>query len=94
MKNGQFPAVIQLADLNGENGFKLDGQYINDWTGYNVDTAGDINGDGYDDIIIGAFGYPQGTGSGCSYVVFGRKNLGEKASIIFQILVGLMDLKS
>ena len=26
MPNGQFPAVIELANLNGKNGFKLDGE--------------------------------------------------------------------
>ena len=36
-------------------------------------SAGDINGDGFADLIIGAFGAaPQGSYSGASYVVFGR----------------------
>ena len=26
MKHGQFPAVIQLSSLNGQNGFKIDGE--------------------------------------------------------------------
>ena len=26
MKQGQFPAVLPLADLNGQNGFKIDGE--------------------------------------------------------------------
>ena len=35
-------------------------------------SAGDINGDGFADLIIGAFGAdPQGSYSGASYVVFG-----------------------
>jgi trimeric autotransporter adhesin len=38
-----------------------------------VASAGDINGDGFADLIIGAFGAaPQGSYSGASYVVFGR----------------------
>jgi hypothetical protein len=30
MKQGQFPEVIPLADLNGQNGFKLDGENNDD----------------------------------------------------------------
>ena len=54
MKNGQFPEIIQLGDLNGQNGFKLDGENNNDHSGFSVSAAGDINGDGYADLVIGA----------------------------------------
>ena len=57
MKNGQFLAVVPLGSLNGQNGFKLDGENDYDGSGVFVDTAGDINGDGYDDLIIGADTY-------------------------------------
>jgi Ca2+-binding RTX toxin-like protein len=44
-----------------------------DGSGSSVSSAGDINGDGIDDLIIGAFGAsPNGYSSGSSYVVFGR----------------------
>ena len=33
--------------------------------------AGDINGDGHADLLIGAYGYPSNSGKGRSYVVFG-----------------------
>ena len=46
MKQGQFPEVINLGDLNGQNGFKLDGENNKDWSGGSVSAAGDINGDG------------------------------------------------
>ena len=42
-------------------------------SGVSVSSAGDINNDGYDDIIIGALGAdPNGDISGESYVVFGK----------------------
>ncbi|MEO1210417.1 MAG: hypothetical protein AAFX78_12815 [Cyanobacteria bacterium J06638_20] len=68
-----FPAEFNLSDLNGRNGFVLNGIDEGDRSGYSVSRAGDINGDGFDDLIIGARkAAPNGRGSGESYVVFGR----------------------
>ncbi|MDX2307345.1 MAG: FG-GAP-like repeat-containing protein, partial [Hyphomicrobium sp.] len=69
----QFPAVIQLSSLNGLNGFQINGEAAGDQSGYSVASAGDVNGDGFDDIIVGAlFADPNGVSSGTSYVVFGQ----------------------
>ena len=69
-----FDPVLNLADLNGSNGFRIDGVAEGDLSGRSVSSAGDINGDGFDDLIIGAPGAtPNGTNSGTSYVVFGRE---------------------
>ncbi len=44
-----------------------------DRSGSAVSTAGDINGDGFADLIVGAFkADPDGSYSGSSYVVFGK----------------------
>ncbi|MBK6727447.1 MAG: FG-GAP repeat protein [Xanthomonadales bacterium] len=68
-----FPAVINLGSLNGANGFRLDGASAGDLSGYSVSGAGDINGDGLGDLIVGAhLADPNGTNSGSSYVVFGK----------------------
>ncbi|SEF75724.1 integrin alpha [Nitrosomonas ureae] len=68
-----FDAVMDLSGLDGSNGFRLDGETINDASGRSVSSAGDVNGDGLDDVIIGASGAgSNGSYSGSSYVVFGR----------------------
>ena len=51
------PVVVppaSLADLDGTNGFRLDGIDADDYSGFSVAGAGDVNGDGFADIIIGA----------------------------------------
>ena len=53
-RNTAFPAVFELSSLNGTNGFILNGIAENDWSGSSVSKAGDLNGDGIDDFIIGA----------------------------------------
>ena len=40
----------------------LTGEAGNDSFGYSVATAGDVNGDGYADVVVGAFGYSSWTG--------------------------------
>ena len=73
MAAADFPANINLADLNGTNGFKLSGVAAGDFSGLSVSEAGDINGDGIADLIIGApYASPDGIHSGASYVVFGK----------------------
>ena len=73
-RQGGFGATLNLSTLDGSNGFRLDGEAANDDSGGSVSGAGDINGDGFDDLIIGADDAdPNGTSSGSSYVVFGRQ---------------------
>jgi Ca2+-binding RTX toxin-like protein len=64
--------LINLADLDGTTGFVLNGVDAGDVSGFSVSIAGDVNGDGFDDVLIGAQGAePKGERSGESYVVFG-----------------------
>ena len=64
--------VLDLSALDGTNGFTLTGIDADDQSGRSVSSAGDVNGDGYDDLIIGAYGAdPNGVDSGETYVVYG-----------------------
>jgi hypothetical protein len=75
-----FPAVFQLRNLfpvaggDGSAGVVLKGIDASDKSGFSVNGAGDVNGDGIDDVIIGAkYADPNGRPyAGESYVVFGR----------------------
>jgi Ca2+-binding RTX toxin-like protein len=69
---GGFAANLELSSLNGSNGFQINGEAAYDVSGFSVASAGDVNGDGFDDLIIGAaYADPNGSDSGASYVVFG-----------------------
>ncbi|TNC99974.1 MAG: hypothetical protein FD118_3517 [Rhodocyclaceae bacterium] len=71
-------AVIDLSAVaNGSGGFVINGQCAGDDSGFSVSAAGDVNGDGLADLIVGArFGDgPVGNWSGRSYLVFGRTGM-------------------
>ncbi|MBS0349802.1 MAG: FG-GAP repeat protein, partial [Proteobacteria bacterium] len=84
---------ILLSSLNGTNGFKLDGENNNDYSGWSVSGAGDINGDSYSDLLIGAGGYPGGNNKGRSYVVFGGQRVGSTGNILLSSLNGTNGFK-
>ena len=69
-KAGGFAANLDLSALNGTNGFKLAGP-AHDYAGDSVASAGDVNGDGFDDMIVGA-PYDGATFNGAAFVVFGK----------------------
>ncbi len=91
MKQGQFPAILPLASLNGQNGFKIDGEMSGDQSGFSVSIAGDVNGDGYADLLIGAMGHANNTGR--SYVVFGGPTVGAGGTIALSGLNGTNGFK-
>src|SRR4051794_8831090 len=68
--------AIDLTDVaSGIGGFVLHGAEASDLSGCSVSSAGDVNGDGFDDLLIGARngdGPGDRPGGGDTYVVFGR----------------------
>ena len=55
---------MELSGLDGSNGFVIKGIDGGDVSGYSVSGTGDVNGDGVDDLIIGASGAsPDGRNS-------------------------------
>ena len=69
--------VIDLANLDGTNGFVIHGIESYDNSAESVSAAGDVNGDGFADIIIGAEDANPGgqEDAGQAYVVFGGSHL-------------------
>ncbi len=67
-------AAVELSDIEaGIGGFVINGVSAYDSSGFSVSAAGDVNGDGFDDLIVGArFDDPNGDRSGASFVVFGK----------------------
>ena len=69
--SGGFGAIFNLNTLNGTNGFTVPGITVNNQLGYSIDTAGDVNGDGISDLVLGA---PYTNFFlGASYVIFGSR---------------------
>ena len=65
--------VIDLSKLNGTTGYIINGVAGDGRSGYSVSSAGDVSGDGADDLLIGAYyADPNGkTNSGETYLVLG-----------------------
>jgi hypothetical protein len=74
---------VDLASLDGSNGFVINGIDQNDFSGISVSGAGDVNSDGFDDIIIGAYlaDQPGENDAGESYVIFGGKNFNSSLAL-------------
>ncbi|MCA9050955.1 MAG: FG-GAP repeat protein, partial [Planctomycetaceae bacterium] len=68
-------SVLASAPTGDANlGFVVNGIGVDDRTGVSVSSAGDVNNDGVDDFIVGAYNSSETerTYSGKSYVVYGR----------------------
>ncbi len=97
--NGQGKALVYYGSADGiddEADWSAEGEADSEHFGAAVGTAGDVNGDGYSDVIIGAYGYDQNMGR--AYVYYGSANglvtstvwtvVGERAGDYFGYAVG------
>lgn len=69
-----LPALFELTALNGSNGFKVEGAGLSELFFEATASAGDINDDGFDDVIFGAFLATVDTdaAAGSAFVVLGQ----------------------
>ena len=65
---------LDLAGLDPADGFKILGDAAYDRAGLSVSAAGDVDGDGFDDMIVGAPGHdPGAANAGAAYLIFGKQ---------------------
>jgi len=60
---------FDLSGIDGTNGYRINGAAAYERLGANTGAIGDVNGDGYDDILIGSSYW--NSSQGVSYVLFG-----------------------
>ncbi|MDQ3019082.1 MAG: integrin alpha [Bacteroidota bacterium] len=69
------------AAMNNGADIILTGQAVDNYFGTSVSTSGDINRDGYSDVIAGASGYNTSTGR--AYIFYGGALMNNAADVIF-----------
>jgi hypothetical protein len=68
----------QNLTVNSSSGLQIVGELPNDKAGASIANVGDVNGDGFADLLVGAPGAScsGATGSGAAYLVYGAANQG------------------
>src|SRR5262245_62375540 len=58
------------------------GEHTGDEFGASIAWVGDVNGDGYDDVLVGAFRYPEIASVGQAYLYFGGPTTDSVADLV------------
>ncbi|KPF75216.1 hypothetical protein IP88_07305 [alpha proteobacterium AAP81b] len=74
-RSGPTRSAIDLADLANADGAKIAGSAVFGYAGLDVSGAGDVNGDGFDDLIVGA--PAESDSAGKAYILFGSAGFGD-----------------
>jgi hypothetical protein len=67
------------SSMNNTADVTMTGGAVGDWFGYSVSGAGDVNKDGYADVIVGAYGYLYDIGR--VYIYYGGINMDVAADV-------------
>jgi len=87
------PGTCTVDTASLADGVRLTGEAAGDYAGYPVADAGDVDGDGYDDVLVGAYMNSSGAGlGGAAYLVRGGPGLtsgGLGSAITYAAAAGL-----
>ena len=79
--NGGAIDLGSVGQAGGPLGFRFVGEKDHDHVGISVSSAGDVNGDGFADLVVGAYGVETGgEHSGSVYIVFGGQDFSALAT--------------
>jgi hypothetical protein len=79
-KTGRSYIYFGGSSMDNVADITMTGEASNNYFGYSVSGAGDVNGDGFDDVIVGAYNYSFTTGR--SYIYFGGSSMDNFADVI------------
>ncbi|MBK9227381.1 MAG: FG-GAP repeat protein [Ignavibacteria bacterium] len=82
---GDGLAMIYYGGQNMDNveDVEMYGYNIDDHFGYSVSCAGDVNGDNYSDVIVGAYGNDNsGTDAGAAFIFFGGASMNGASDVV------------
>jgi FG-GAP-like repeat/FG-GAP repeat len=89
LATAQLPAVVELRDLVGIEHGLLTGGVDTARVGLRLSPAGDINGDGFADLLVSAESYVPGGKAGAVYLVFGGPGVLSEAGTDLSVLNGV-----